>query len=103
MSENNPNAEAATSGSAKAGTSKGKLANGTRVLGKLEELGELIFKFNTKDQADKYLRTKEAIADYVGVEYGRNMRMLVENGTEKTFTRPRAPRNEDATPGLLEE
>ncbi len=49
-----------------------------------------------------YLRTTEAIADFVGVEYGRDMRMLVKHGTEKTFTEPRIPRSDDTTPGLME-
>jgi hypothetical protein len=49
-----------------------------------------------------YLCTTEAIANFVGVEYGRDMRMLVKHGTEKTFTEPRIPRNEDTTPGLME-
>jgi hypothetical protein len=48
-----------------------------------------------------YLRTTEAIANFVGVEYGRAMRMLVKHGKEKT-TKPRIPRNEDTTPGLME-
>jgi hypothetical protein len=66
-------------------------------------LGELVYKFNTKDQADMYLCTTEAIADFVGVEYGRDMRMLlVKHGTEKTFNEPRIPRSEDITPGLME-
>jgi hypothetical protein len=38
----------------------------------------------------------------MGIEYGREMRMLVKHGTEKTFTEPRIPRSEDATPGLME-
>jgi hypothetical protein len=104
MSESNPNAEAATPGSAMASVPKGKQVNGKRVLGKLEELGGLVYKFNSKDQADLYLRTTEAIADYVGVEYGRNMRMLVKYGNEATFTKPTAPRQtKDSAPGLLEE
>jgi hypothetical protein len=49
------------------------------VLGKLDELGELVYKVNTKDQADMYIRTTEAIGDYVGVEYGWNMRILVNH------------------------
>jgi hypothetical protein len=49
-----------------------------------------------------HLRTTEAIADFVGVEYGRDMRMLVKHGTEKTFTKPRIPRSGDTTPGLME-
>jgi hypothetical protein len=73
-----------------------------QVLGKEEKLGELVYKFNTKDQADMCLRTREAIADFVGVEYGRDMRSLVKHGTEKTFTKPRIPRSKDATPGLME-
>jgi hypothetical protein len=66
--------------------SKGKL-----VLGKLEELGELVYKVNTKDQADMYIRTTEAIGDYVAVEYGWNMRLLVNQGKEAEFTKPKAP------------
>lgn len=34
-----------------------KRSNGGQVLGKVNNLGELIYKFNTKDQADMYLRT----------------------------------------------
>jgi hypothetical protein len=60
-------------------------------------LGELVYKFNTKDQADMYLRTTES-----GVDYSRDMRMLVKLGTEKTFTKPRTPRSKDATPRLME-
>jgi hypothetical protein len=49
------------------------------------------------------LRTREATADSVGVEYGRDMRMLVKHGTEKTFMEPSMPRrSKDATPGLME-
>jgi hypothetical protein len=48
-----------------------------------------------------HLRTTEAIADFVGVEYGRDMRMLVKHGTEKTFTKPRIPRSKNVTPGLM--
>jgi hypothetical protein len=49
-----------------------------------------------------YLCTTEVIADFVGVEYGRDMRMLVKHGIEKTFTEPRIPRSDDTTPGLME-
>jgi len=62
------------------------------VLGKEIELGNLIYKFNAEDQADMYLRTTEAIADFVGVEYGRDMRMLVKKSNEKIFTEPLPPR-----------
>jgi hypothetical protein len=77
-------------------------ATGEQVFGKEEKLGELVYKFNTEDQADMYLRTTEAIANFVDVEYGRDMRMLVKHGTEKTFAKPRISRSKDATPGLME-
>ena len=85
-----------------------KRSNGGQVLGKVNNLGELIYKFNTKDQADMYLRTTEAIADYVGVEYGRDMRMLVKKSKDKVFTEPLPPRTAEGTattvpaPGKLE-
>jgi hypothetical protein len=92
----------ATTGVASSGNTVGFSSTGEQVLGKEEKLGELVYKFNTKDQADMYLRTTEAIADFVGVEYGRDMRMLVKHSTEKTFTEPSMPRSKDATPGLME-
>jgi len=76
------------------------------VLGKEVELGNKIYKFNTKDQADMYLQTTEAIADFVGVEYGRDMRMLAKTSNEKIFTEPLPPRAATDTtvlaPGRLE-
>jgi hypothetical protein len=84
------------------GFTRGRKTTGEQVLGKEEKLGELVYKFNAKDQADMHLRTMEAIANFVGAEYGRDMRMLVKHGTEKTFTEPRIPRSEDTTSGLME-
>ena len=101
MSQTNVTTGVASSGNT-VGFSRGRKTTGEQVLGKEEKLGELVYKFNTKDQADMYLRTTEAIADFVGVEYGRYMRMLVKHSTEKTFTEPMIPRNDDTTPGLME-
>jgi hypothetical protein len=39
---------------------------------------------------------------HITVEYGRDMRMLVKHGTEKTFTEPRISRSDDTTPGSME-
>jgi len=81
---------------AKLGSSSGssidKRSNGGQVLGKEVELGNLICKFKAKDQADVHLRTAEAIADFAGVEHGRDMRMLVKKSNEKIFTEPLPPR-----------
>jgi hypothetical protein len=49
-----------------------------------------------------HLRTMEAITNFVGVEYGRDIRMLVKHSTDKTFTEPTMPRSKDTTPGLME-
>jgi hypothetical protein len=64
---------------------KGKQFNGKHPRGKIEELGQLVYKSNTKDSADMYIRTTEAVADYVGKEYGKDMRMLVKNQTERNL------------------
>jgi hypothetical protein len=101
MSQTNATTGVALSGNA-VGFSRGRKTTGEQVLGKAEKLGELVYKCNTKDQAGMYLCITEAIADFVGVEYGRDMRMLVRHGTEKTFTEPRISKREDTTPGLME-
>ena len=95
-----------TARSGGAGGASGYNTTGKQVLGKLDKLGSLIYKVNSKDQAEMYIRTTEAIADYVGVEYGRDMRMLVKKGKDKTFTEPGPPKlkkNETELPaGALE-
>jgi hypothetical protein len=101
MSQTNDTTGVASSGNT-VGPYRDRKTTGEQVCGKEEKLGELVYKFNTKDQAVMYLRTTEAIADFMGVEYGRDMRMLVKHGTEKTFTEPRIPRSKDATPELME-
>ena len=50
-------------------------------------------------QADMYTTTTKAIADYVGKECGRAMRLLVNNLTETTFTEPTAPAVPTSTRG----
>jgi hypothetical protein len=89
MSQTNATTGLALSGNT-VGLSRGRKTTGEQVLGREE------------NQADMYLCTTEVVADFVGVEYGRDMRMLVKRGTEKTFTEPRIPRSEDTTPGLME-
>jgi hypothetical protein len=71
--------------------SSGTRHTGRQVLGKTEELGEYVYKIGSSDQADTFIRTTEAIADYVGVKYGWVMRMLVKNREEKAFTKPTMP------------
>ena len=83
-------ADRAAKASSNAGGPSKKLAAG-RVLGKTEALGEFVFKSNTKDQVEAYIRTIEAIGDYVGVECRKDQKMLVKYYREKEFTKPEAP------------
>ena len=86
-------------GDAKPKGNFGRLIPGNR---KQEEL--LSFRL-AKDQADLYLRTREHIAEVVGMEYGKNMRNLVRHGKEATFKAPVRPAADaiEKEPGLLEE
>jgi hypothetical protein len=67
---------------------------GRQVLGKTKELGEFVYKIGCNDQADAFICTTEAIAEYVGVTYGWEMRMLVKNRPKKVFTKPTMPTTE---------
>jgi hypothetical protein len=96
MSTNN---SAAVSADKTAGKS---FSGGKVVEGMTERLGVNVYTSDAKDQADKYLRTTEEIANYVGVEYSKDMRMLVKKATAvRSFTEP-VPPKKDTTPGLLE-
>ena len=79
----------------------GRNASGRPILGEIEELGDLIYKTGTKDQVDMYIRTTEKLAHYVGVKFGRDMRVLVANQEKKKFTKPERPRGADGK--LLED
>lgn len=91
MAQNGTDKGATSSGGGSGKSSGKKYHNGRLVLGKNEELGELIYKYNTKDQAEMYTRTTEAIAEYVGEKYGWDMRTLVKHQKEKEFTKPQGP------------
>ena len=67
------------------------------VLGKIEELGDYVYKSNGNDKADKFVQTTEAIAEYVGL-YSWEMRILVKNRTEANFTKPAMPTVTGVTP-----
>jgi hypothetical protein len=52
------------------------------VQGNLAELGNNVYQCGTQDQGDRFTRTTEAIADYVGREFSKKMRLLVKNQEE---------------------
>jgi hypothetical protein len=67
--------------------------------GRLSELGELMFKCNSSNAADMFLRTHEAITSYVTRNYSQHMKMLVKHGKEACFTIPDPP---EAKAGAIE-
>lgn len=73
--------------------SKDKLKE-QEALGALEAFGGLIFKVNTGDQAEAYIRTQEKLTEYVLITYGKDMRNLVKYSKEKTITEPQFPSSE---------
>lgn len=103
MSTREATGERATRSGGASGGNTGRNTSGRQVLGKTEALGEFVFKFNTKDQADAYLRATEEIAEHVGGIYGNDMKVLVKYGTVKAFTKPSAPTGKDPALGKVTE
>jgi hypothetical protein len=61
-----------SNGSYKRHAYRGNRNNKNSLQGNIAELG-------TPDQGDRFTRTTEAIADYPGREYSKDMRLLVKN------------------------
>jgi hypothetical protein len=55
------------------------------------ELGGHVYTFGVPSQADKYRKTTEAIAEYVGQKMMNEMWALVQNGKEADFPEPKDP------------
>jgi hypothetical protein len=64
--------------------------------GNIAELGNNVYQYGTQDQGDRFTRTTEAIADYVGREYSKEMRLLVKNQKEKEPKEPVIPDKAEA-------
>jgi transcriptional regulator with AAA-type ATPase domain len=56
--------------------------------GNIAELGNNVYQYGTRDQGDKFTRTTEAIANYAGREYTKEMRLLMKNQKEKEPKEP---------------
>ena len=65
--------------------------SGRSVLGKTEALEDNVYRIGHGDQADLFIKTTEAIAAYVGVEFGWDLRILVKQRKEAGFTKPLYP------------
>jgi hypothetical protein len=66
-------------GSYKRGAYRGNRNDKNSLQGNIAELGNKVYQYGTRDQGDRFTRTTEAIADYAGREYSKEMRLLVKN------------------------
>jgi hypothetical protein len=64
--------------------------------GDIAELGNNIYQYGTQDQGDRFARTTEVIADNVGKEHSKEMRLLVKNQKENEPKEPVMPDKEEA-------
>jgi hypothetical protein len=69
--------------------------------GNITELSSNVYQYGTRDQGDSFNRTTEAIADYVGREYSKEMRLLVKNQKENEPKELVMPDKEEAKPPFL--
>jgi hypothetical protein len=65
--------------------------------GNIAELGNNVYQYETQDKGDRFTRTTEVIANYVGRKYGKEMRLLVKNQKENEPKEPVMPDKEEAT------
>jgi hypothetical protein len=63
--------------------------------GNFAELGNNVYQHGTRDQGDRFTKT-EAIADYVGSEYSKELRLLLKNQAESEPKEPVMPDKEEA-------
>jgi hypothetical protein len=61
-------------------------------VGKEQSMGHLVFKYNSKDQADMFLHTKKELANVVGKKYGSEMFDLVKHLKERDDTELEEPK-----------
>ena len=66
-------------------------SDANNIKGAIEELGKNVYCYGKRHQAEFFTKTTEAIGDYVGREYSKNMRNLVVDGTELSLSLPPEP------------
>jgi Zinc knuckle len=77
--------------SRKSGKGKTKSYDGQRTTSGSDELKGHVYILGVPGQVEKYLKTTEAIAEYAGKTYGREMWMLVQEREETKFNEPVDP------------
>jgi hypothetical protein len=85
-----------SNGSYKKSACRGKRNDKNSLQGNIAELGNNVYQYGTRDQGNRFTRTAEAIADYVGSEYSKKMRLLEKNQKENAPKEPVIPDKEEA-------
>jgi hypothetical protein len=85
----------------KRGAYRGNNNEKNSLQGNLAEHSHKIYQYGKRDQGDSFTRTAEAIADYVGREYSKEMRLLVKNQEENEPKEPVMPDKEEAKSPLF--
>jgi hypothetical protein len=80
-----------SNGSYKRGVYRGNRNDKNSLQGNIAELGNNVYQYGTRDQGDRFTRMTEAIADYVGREYSKEMRLLMKNQKENELKEPVMP------------
>lgn len=76
--------------------------NKTKLEGDIKELGSKVFTYGHRNQGDWFIKTREAIGDYVGREISKEMRILVVDGKETPPQAPAKPMDDKDTLKLME-
>ena len=71
--------------------------NKKKIQGDIAELGNNVYLYGTRNQGNKYIKTTKAIAEYVGREYNKAMRILVKNLKESIPDEPSEPTRSKVT------
>jgi hypothetical protein len=85
-----------SNGSYKRSAYQGNRNDKNSLQGNIAELGNNVYQYGTRDQGDRFTRMAEAIANYVGREYSKEMRLLVKNQKENEPKEPVMPDTEEA-------
>jgi hypothetical protein len=85
-----------SNGSYKRGAYRGNRNNKNSLQGNIAELGNNAYKYGTQDQGDRFTRMTEALANYVGREHSKEMRLLVKNQKENKPKEQVMPDKEEA-------
>jgi hypothetical protein len=80
----------------KIGAYRGNNNKTNSLQGNIAELGNNVYQYGSQDQGDMFTRTTAAIADYVGREHRKEMRLLVKNQKENEPKQPIMPDEEEA-------